>query len=297
MYKRQISGIVNADDRSGNYYKQISIQDTSGGITIRMDGNNLYTDYPVGRRVYVKLKGLFLGDYNGLIQLGGSSDAAGTNVNPIASNLFGSYVLKGSTGNTITPRVVTVATLDNSLQSMLIQLDNAEFVAADTNKTYADAVNQQSANRNVRQCTGSNIIVRTSGFANFAGINVPNGNGTLLAIYTTFGSTKQLIIRDTSDVRFTGQRCGQGGGNPNPGTLMNISDVRALFTGTALNAPQGRSITGVVISDLTTRNINGRNLILQQGTGLAGITIRFDANHSFNLGDSCLLYTSPSPRD
>ena len=54
-----IEGIVNADDKSGNYYKQISIQDASGGITIRMDGLNLHANYPVGRKVYVNLAGLF----------------------------------------------------------------------------------------------------------------------------------------------------------------------------------------------------------------------------------------------
>ncbi|MBS1654937.1 MAG: hypothetical protein JSU05_08840, partial [Bacteroidetes bacterium] len=33
-------------------------------------------------------------------------------------------------------------------------------------------------------------------------------------------------------------------------------------------------------------NLNGQNLVLQQGNGLAGILVRFDATHSFNLGDS-----------
>src|SRR6188768_3341936 len=42
-----IEGVINASDKSGNYYKQISIQDSTGGITIRMDGTSLYTSYPV----------------------------------------------------------------------------------------------------------------------------------------------------------------------------------------------------------------------------------------------------------
>ncbi|HRN46650.1 MAG TPA: DUF5689 domain-containing protein, partial [Niabella sp.] len=60
-----ISGIVIADDRSGNFYKQIIIQDETGGIPILLDGNNVYTSYPVGRKVFVKVKGLMLGDYGG----------------------------------------------------------------------------------------------------------------------------------------------------------------------------------------------------------------------------------------
>ncbi|MFM2139150.1 MAG: hypothetical protein RJA57_1457, partial [Bacteroidota bacterium] len=69
-------------------------------------------------------------------------------------------------------------------------------------------------------------------------------------------------------------------------TVINISELRALHTGTTTAAPDGRRITGVVISDRTTNNENGQNLYLQQGTGLAGIVVRFDAPHTFNLGDS-----------
>ena len=279
-----IGGVVVADDKSGNFYKSIAIQDETGGITVRLDGTNLNTTYPVGRKIYIKLNGLYMGDYNRLIQIGGgidNSDPTREELAPIASTLFDTYILKGSLNNTITPKVVTVAQLHDSLQSMLIQLNNMEFVTADTSKTYADVVTQGSRNLNVKGCSGSSVIVRTSGFSNFAGINVPNGNGTLLAIYTMFGSTKQLIIRDTTDVRFTGPRCGSG-----PTTVMNISDVRALFTGTTTSAPDGRRITGVVISNKNTANMNDQNLILQQGNGLSGITVRFDAPHSFDLGDS-----------
>lgn len=208
-----ISGIVNADDRSGNYYKQISIQDTSAGITVRLDGTNLYAQYPVGRKVFIKLKGLFLTDYGGLTQIAGNATGGG-----IASNLFDKYIVKGSYNNAIVPKNVTVATLNNNYQSMLVQLDGAEVVPADTSKTWADAVGQASANINVKQCTGSNIIVRTSGYANFAGVKVPSGNGNLVAIYTVFNSTKQLIIRDTTDARLNGPRCGGGTVPPPPPT-------------------------------------------------------------------------------
>src|SRR5690348_6294241 len=52
-----IEGIVSCDDKSGNYYQQIAIQDATGGVLLRLAGNNLYNNYPVGRKVYVKLKG------------------------------------------------------------------------------------------------------------------------------------------------------------------------------------------------------------------------------------------------
>lgn len=285
-----IGGVVVADDKTGNFYKSIAIQDETGGITVRLDGTNLYTSYPVGRKIYINLKGLYIGDYNRLIQIGGgidNTDPSRPELSPLAANLFDTYIIKGSAGNAVTPKVVTVAELHDSLQSMLIQLDNMEFVSADTSKTYADVAGKQSVNLSVKGCTGNSVIVRTSGYASFAGENVPNGNGTLLAIYTMFGNTKQLVIRGPEDVQFTGTRCGAG-----PLTEMNIADLRALHTGADVNVPNGRKIAGVVISDRVGNNQDSRNMILQQGDGRAGIFIRFADPHTFDLGDSLVINVS-----
>ena len=40
-----IAGIVICDDKSGNYYKQIAIQDSTGGLLVRLDAANLYTRF------------------------------------------------------------------------------------------------------------------------------------------------------------------------------------------------------------------------------------------------------------
>lgn len=283
-----ISGVVVANDKSGNLYKEIYIQDGTAGINVLLDANGLYNSFPVGRKVFIKCNGLCLSDYNRLPQLGVRAVVAGNpSIQAIASNLIDQYLVGGSLNNPVVPKVVTVAQLTTSMADdnlgTLVQLNNFEFIASDTNKTYADTSSyRNSVNLNVKGCAGgTNIIIRTSGFANFAGISAPNGNGTLTAIYTLFGTTKQLIIRDTSDVQFSNFRCGQG-----PTTVMNISDLRALFTGTTTSAPDSRRISGVVISDRSTNNENNQNLYLQQGTGLAGIVVRFDAPHTFNLGDS-----------
>lgn len=283
-----IQGVIVANDKSGNLYKEIYIQDGTAGINVLLDANGLYNSYPVGRKVFIKCNGLCLSDYNRLPQLGVKATVAGVpSIQGIASNLIGNYLFGGSLNNPVTPKVVTVSQLTTNMSDdnlgTLVQLNNYEFLPADTSKTYADtSAYKNSVNLNVRGCAGgSQIIIRSSGYANFAGQNVPNGNGTLYAIYTLFGTTKQLIIRDASDVQFNNFRCGQG-----PTTVMNISDLRALYTGTTTSAPDGKRISGVVISDRTTGNINSQNLVMQQGDNLAGILVRFDAAHSFNLGDS-----------
>ncbi len=71
-----IGGQVISEDRSGNIYKSIYIQDATGAIEVKVGKNSLYNDYKLGQWVYVKCSGLTLGDYKGMIQLG-YEDASG----------------------------------------------------------------------------------------------------------------------------------------------------------------------------------------------------------------------------
>ncbi|MGB3081186.1 MAG: DUF5689 domain-containing protein, partial [Saprospiraceae bacterium] len=72
-----LGALVISDDATGNFFKQLVIEDATGGIEIRVDVTGLGLIYPVGRKVYIKAKGLWLGDYNGLTQLGAGVDASG----------------------------------------------------------------------------------------------------------------------------------------------------------------------------------------------------------------------------
>ncbi|NNC83720.1 MAG: DUF5017 domain-containing protein, partial [Flavobacteriales bacterium] len=69
------------------------------------------------------------------------------------------------------------------------------------------AVNEQSENRYIQDCSGNEVILRTSGFANFAGEQVPGRNGTITAIVGQFNDDMQLFIRDVDDLDFTELRC------------------------------------------------------------------------------------------
>jgi Family of unknown function (DUF5689) len=282
-----VEGIVVGDDKSGNFYKQIVIEDDSAGIALLLDGTNLYTNYPVGRKIFIKCKGLYISSYNNLIQLCGYFDYT---VSPpkamgIPSTVFTNYIFPGTWNNTVAPRVVTLSDLSsnsNMYQNMLVQINDAEFKSTDAGQNYADPINLLSVNRTVEECGGASMIVRTSGYCNFAGISTPVGKGSLKAIYTVFGATSQLIVRDTTDVQFTGTRCGGGGGTA---TLVTIASIRS----TTIPSPPDSvilgaiKIRGIVTSDGSNANTASSNMVIQDGT--AGINLHFAGSHSFNMGD------------
>jgi hypothetical protein len=288
-----IAGIVIADDRSGNFYKSIILQDASGGIAIRLDGSGLYNNFPVGRKVYVKLKGLYLSDYGGLIQLGGgidNTDPSKLELAGIPSSLFDKYLLKGSLGNAVKPNVVNVndltTNIQDTLQNTLIELHGYEFGEVDTSKTYAPP--QTSVNLIATNCSGTSVLLRNSGYSNFAGIKLPKGNGKLTAVYSIFGSTKQLMLRDTADVHFTGIRCKE---QPQP-VLITIATLRSLYKNAAVVIPDLQLVKGIVITDKAAKNFDDDKMIIQQIGTQSAIVIQFTSAHNYSLGDEVQLNIS-----
>lgn len=205
-----IEGIVTANDRTDNFYKSIVIQDSTAGITVRLDGFSLFNIYPIGRKIFIRLKGLWLGDYGGMIQLGAGvnrSNPQFPELIPIPQPLFDRVIVKGDLNQNVLPIKLKIQDLNDSLQSMLVTLTQVEFDRSDTAKPYADAVNRQTIAHTLRTCGIGSVYVRTSGFAKFASALTTRGHGDITGIYSVFRTQKQLLLRDTSDVHMNGLRC------------------------------------------------------------------------------------------
>ena len=207
-----LSGIINADDKSGNFYKILSLQDSTGGIQLKLGSSYLYQDYPIGRRVFIKTKGLLFFNYTGTYELGGYIDSTSStfpSVGGLVADQIPYHIIKGQWGLDVPVQVKTITQINTAdyinLQSMLIQINDVEFGAFDTTQTYANAVTKGSVDRTLYDCQSRSITVRSSGYAGFANMKPNKGHGSLRGIYTyyTVRNTPQIAIRDTSDVMFT----------------------------------------------------------------------------------------------
>lgn len=286
-----IRGVVVGNDRTGNIYKSIYIQDytgtlaTSSGIQVDIDATGLYNIFPVGREVFILCKGLYISNISNMIHLGTRVVENGTpSAGGIRNIYVDTYIKRGLLNQKVdTIPVSAVASLNNDYQSMLIRLTGFEVNSADLSKTYADtSANKSSTNINLQNCGGQTIIVRSSGYANFAGIKVPQGNGTVTAIYTVFNTTKQLIIRDTTDMQMKNPRCGAG--VPAGLNYMTLAQIRALGAGATIPANTG--IRGTIVSN--SANEAALNYRIQDGSG-SGIQIRiplFNPTPPYALNDS-----------
>ena len=70
-YDVYIKGKVTSDDTDGNVYKSLYIQDETSGIELKLN-NNVGVKYKKGTWVYVRLTGLYLGNYRMMLSLGGA---------------------------------------------------------------------------------------------------------------------------------------------------------------------------------------------------------------------------------
>ncbi|MEI6586997.1 MAG: DUF5689 domain-containing protein [Sediminibacterium sp.] len=204
-----LEATIVANDEHDNLYKSISIQDTSGGIIISLDGSSLYQTYPVGATIRLHLQNLFLTDYRRMVQVVAAVDTSSGQLltTGIPATLFSKFINVVKDNSSVLPLMVSYKNLGDSLQGRLIKISNVEFSAADTSLSFADKKNKIGASRSLKFCAGGTIYLRTSGYADFAGISIPKNNGDITGIYSVYNSEKQILIRDTSDILFRGKRC------------------------------------------------------------------------------------------
>jgi len=211
--------VVTADEQSGNLYRNIHVQDATGAIVLRLNNpGGLYQ----GDSIRIYLPGTILNPFSGMMQL----DSVDVDNN----------IIKQATQVHVEPELVTISQITPAMQGKLIKLENVEFISNDLNLTYADAINQITQNRTLTDCSNNTVIVRTSGFANFANTQVAQGNGSIIAVvseFTTTSTTMQLYVRKVSEIQMTDERCTGGGAGCNynipavDNFNMNFLDVAA----------------------------------------------------------------------
>lgn len=211
-----IHGWVTSSDQSGNIYKTLYITDESGaGLTISVNRNGLYNDYPIGQEIVLPMQGYYVGKYNGQQQLGFPQWYAAANAwetTFIPQNLWESLVELNDWPDPeraeVQPVEVTIDEFQGmtdsetllKYQSRLVCIKGVRFTDADGTTTYAESMN--STNRIVVDESGNRLVVRNSNYADFAAIQLPLGTVDLVGLLMTSGTTWQLCLRGINDVTF-----------------------------------------------------------------------------------------------
>lgn len=238
-----IKGRVISSDASGNIYRMLVVQDETAAIALSINRGSLYTSYPLGQEVLINVTGLWIGQYNSLIQMGWRGDYNGepqisfmaydlfanhTQLNGLPSKDF-KYIPFGGQAPAGEPYCI-ISTLEQinsiagageeyrNMMSQLVEIPNVSFVDGGK-ETFAPY--QDSADRYIKDASGAQLNVRCSGYSTFYNDTVPAGTGTVRGILSRYGTSWQLILRDTNDLIFESK-----GTKDDPYTVKEVIEMK-----------------------------------------------------------------------
>ncbi|MCG2460136.1 DUF5689 domain-containing protein [Flavobacteriaceae bacterium F89] len=206
-----LEGVVVSSDKEGNFFGNLHFQDRPDnptlGLEIEIDVRDSHLFYGVGQKIFVKLKGLYLGKSKGVYKIGGVFTSFGNlSVGRLPAAAVDQHLFAACESPApIKPRLTTIDGLNADMLSTLIQLDGLEVVDEQVGLPFATP--QEETERTLKDCEGNEIVLLNSGYANFQAQPLPDGNGTITGVLTEDNNTFQLVVRDLVDLDFSGKRC------------------------------------------------------------------------------------------
>ena len=212
-----IKAVVTGNDVSGNIYNQVSVQDASGAIIIAINGSGLSGYLPVGQEILVNLKGLYIGSYKKLPQIGGvntklsdGSLGMGKIERAIWNEHFKILNPGEADASTVVPeefdltKLTDPAYMDANV-GKLMTLKKVKFASANGTNVWAPDDTNTSLElidaETGKKISSSNLVVRNSGYSKFANEVVPQGVFDITGIFTRYNNTWQIVLRSTDDLK------------------------------------------------------------------------------------------------
>ena len=212
-----VEAYVVSSDESGNFFKELIVQDKpenpTYGIAIQVDVNPLFTKFDFGRKVFIKLEGLSVGQREGNEPRLGIAE--GNNIARIPESFVEEQILRDTLIADVIPVQRQLSDLAFSDLNTYVELADVQFstihFSENTSATYASEINDEfDGERILESCVSSNeLIFSTSTFADFKTLRLPPGSGKMKGIVTRdfFGEFFTFYLNSPEDVDMAGERC------------------------------------------------------------------------------------------
>ncbi len=206
-----MEGYIVSSDQTGNFFNTLHIQDDpinpTEGFQLEIDLRDSYLFYELGSKIFIKLKGLFLGRSKSVYKLGGVFPSFGNySVGRLPALSLGEHLfLSCDPVRNVVPKITTIPGLSDNLVSTLIQLTGLEVIEEELNLPFANP--KEETIRNLTNCNGGLIELINSGYSDFQDTILPSGNGSVTAVLYKENNDYQLIIRNLNDMDLENERC------------------------------------------------------------------------------------------
>lgn len=206
-----LEGYVVSSDEAGNFFSVLHIQDSpmnpKQGFQIEIDVRDSHLFYPLGSKVYIKLKGLYLGKSKEVYKLGGVFTSFGNkSVGRLPAAIIHQHVFNSCEGTPqLLPTQIAIKDLSPSLSNTLVQFDNLEFITNELNQTFAIA--REETTRTLINCADQELKLLNSGFSEFQKNLLPEGKGAITGVLLRENEDYFLAIRTLDEINFLNERC------------------------------------------------------------------------------------------
>lgn len=197
----KIRGRVISNDRYGNFYKELVIEDNSAGIIIKLDIDRIYSFFEYGNTVEINCQSLWLGAYGKTIVLG-EEPADTSPVTPITVRNVNKYIIRTTSADTLSDvRLASVPDLSNRQISTLITLRDVEFAESERGKTWCDN-DTVATYRHLVNRSGDTLRVVISPYSAFAKARIPSGSGSINGILYNYSGKFELRFASPYNIAF-----------------------------------------------------------------------------------------------
>ena len=198
-----ITGRVVTSDEGGNFYRTLVIEDATGTLELMIGMDYLYRTYPVGSLLAVRLQGLAIDEYNGVLRVGLQPDKWDYRTTSYMSHqaVVDRYVYRTNSIVALEPERLSAGELTKRLCGRLVTVEGLH--ADDQATTWAEG--RYTSYRRFRDEQGDSIYVQTSPYARFAAQELPSDEVSITGVLyygDVSGSSKAFIIKmcDEKDV-------------------------------------------------------------------------------------------------
>jgi hypothetical protein len=206
-----IEGYVSSSDREGNFFSVLYFQDSptapSEGFQIEVDLRDSHLFFPVGQRIFIKTKGLYLGKSKDILKLGGVFNAFGnTTVGRLPATAIADHIFTScEDAQRMEPLSVDLAELQKGQTNILVRLDRVEVAEEGLGGNFA--VDREETVITLQDCNDQDIGMVNSGFSDFFNLELPQGSGSMVGVLLRENDDYFIAIRGLADLALSGERC------------------------------------------------------------------------------------------
>lgn len=215
--EKYLEGFVISSDEAGNFFEELYLQDApenpQRGLKVLIDSSPLFTRFDLGRKVYIQLQGLSLGLNSGVFSIGLETN---NSIAPISEIQMNRHILRDTVVAQLLPKAISIGAVSPELTNLYVRLTDVQFHKSQLREgailTYAaEEGDTYDGERLLESCSqAGKIVFSTSSFADFKGVTLATGSGSIegIPLFDYYGERLVFSVNDLNAIQLENeQRC------------------------------------------------------------------------------------------